>query len=216
MDECIDSLGDAAVFTTLDAYSGYWQVAIKPEDRKKSAFVCHSGHFQYVRMPFGLTNAPATFQRALDMILSQFKWKTCLVYIDDVIIYSKTVEEHIHHVDEVLTALGKAGVTLKMKNCTSFSDKVEYLGHVIRPGRLEVDGTNTASLRNAKPPTSKTELRSFLGLCNVYRRCIQDFTKMAHQLNRLLKKGEPDSSNWTMNKRNHSRSSLKLYARHLY
>ena len=68
MDECIDSLGDAAVFTSLDAYSGYWQVAIKPEDRKKYAFICHSGHFQYVRMPFGLTNAPATFQRALDMI----------------------------------------------------------------------------------------------------------------------------------------------------
>ena len=143
-------------------------------------------------MPFGLTNAPATFQRALDMILSQFKWKTCLVYIDDVIIYSKTVEEHIHHVDEVLTALGKAGVTLKMKKCTFFSDKVEYLGHVIRPGRLEVDGTNTASLRNAKPPTAKTELRSFLGLCNVYRRFIQNFTELAHPLNRLLKKGEPD------------------------
>ena len=114
MDEAIDSLGDAKIFTTLDAYSGYWQIAMKPEDRAKTAFVCHSGHFQYTRMPFGLTNAPATFQRSLDMILSRFKWRTCLVYIDDVIIYSKSVEDHVRHVDEILTALEEAGVTLKI------------------------------------------------------------------------------------------------------
>ena len=170
MDECIDSLGNASVFTTLEAYSGYWQLAIKPEDRHKSAFICHAGQFQYVRMAFGLTNAPATFQRALDMILSRYKSKTCLVHIDDVIIYSKSVEEHIRHVDEVLTALKKAGVTLKKNKCTFFSDTVEYLGHVIKPGRLAIDRTNTASLRDAKLPQTRTELRSFLGVCNVYRR----------------------------------------------
>ena len=112
MDECIDSLGDAKVFTTLDAYSGYWQVAIDEKDRAKTSFVCHSGQYQYVRMPFGLTNAPATFQRALDTILSPFKWKTCLVYIDDKVIFSNNVEEHIRHVNEVFTTLRQAGVTL--------------------------------------------------------------------------------------------------------
>ena len=112
MDECIDSLGDANVFTTLDAYSGYWQVGLEERDRAKTSFVCHAGQYQYKRMPFGLTNAPATFHRALDMILSPFKWKTCLVYIDDIVIFSKSVEEHIRHVDEISTALGEAGVTL--------------------------------------------------------------------------------------------------------
>ena len=107
-------------------------------------------------MPFGLTNAPATFQRALDMVLSTFKWKTCLVYLDDFIIYSKSVEEHIDHVDEILTALDTAGITLKIKKCRFFSEEVEYLGHIIKPGHLEIDKTNTASLREAKPPTTKT------------------------------------------------------------
>ena len=81
---------------------------------------------------------------------------------------------------------------LKMKKCKFFRDKVEYVGHIFRPGRLEVDTVNTASLRDAKPPTTRTELRSFLGLCNVYRRFIRDFTHLAHPLNRLLKKGSPD------------------------
>ena len=152
----IDSLGNASIFATLDAYSGYSKVAIKPEDRHKSAFFCHSGQFQYVIMAFVPTNAPATFQRARDMILSRYKWKTCLVYIYDVIIYSKSVERHIRHVDEVLTALKKAGITLKMTRFTFFSDTVEYLGHVIKPGCLEIDGNNSASLRDAKPPQTRT------------------------------------------------------------
>jgi len=105
MDECIDSLGEATIFSTLDCNAGYWQVAIAPEDREKTAFVCHEGAYQYKRMPFGPTNAPATFQRALDIILSGVKWQSCLIYIDDVIVYSKTGEEHIGHVDHVLRLL---------------------------------------------------------------------------------------------------------------
>ena len=126
------------------------------------------------------------------MILSRFKWLTCLVYIDDVIIYSKSAEDHLRHVDEILTALEEAGVTLKITKCYFFQREVEYLGHIIKPGHLEVDRAKTASLRDAKPPSSKTELRSFLGMCNVYRRFISEFTNWARPLNKLLKKGEPD------------------------
>ena len=192
MDECIDSLGDARIFTTLDAFNRYWQIEIPKEDRGKSAFVCHAGQFQYIRVTFGLTNAPATFQRGLDVILSRFKWKPCLVYLDDIVIFSKSVDEHIDHVDEILTALGEAGGTLKIKKCKVFSKTVEYLGHVIKPGKLEIDNANTKSLRGAKPATTKTELRSFLGLCNVYRRFIKNFSMTAHPLNALLTKGSPD------------------------
>ena len=95
MDECIDSLGDATVFTTLDCNSGYLQVEIAEEDRNKTSFASHSGLYRFLRMPFGLKNAPTTFQRAVDIILSRVKWDTALVYLDDVIVYSRTVTEHI-------------------------------------------------------------------------------------------------------------------------
>jgi len=193
MDECIDTLGEAEYFTTLDAYSGYWEMKIRPQDRHKTAFVCHAGTFQCTRMPFGLTNAPACFQRALDLILTKYKWKTCLVYLDDVIIFSNNVDDHIKHVDEILQTLADAGITLKINKCFFFQKQVEYLGHMVNPGRLEIDKTNVESLRQAEPPKNKTQLRSFLGLCNVYRRFIDDFTGLAHPLNKLLKKGTPDT-----------------------
>ena len=144
-------------------------------------------------MPFGLTNAPATSQRALDIVLTKFKWKSCLVYIDDIIIFSKTVEDHIRHVDEILTTLTEANITLKISKCRFFSDTVEYLGHLIKHGQLQIDDTNTKSLKEAKPPTTKSELRSFLGLCNVYKRFIENFAVLAHPLNQLLRKNSPDT-----------------------
>jgi len=114
MDECIDSLCEATIFSTLDCNACYWQVAIAPEDREKTAFVCQEGAYQYKRMPFGLTNAPATFQRSLHIMLSGVKWQSCLIYLDDVIVYSKTEEEHVGHVDRVMRLLRDTGVTLRL------------------------------------------------------------------------------------------------------
>ena len=88
MDECLDSLGEANVFTTLDCNSGYWQIPVAEEDRPKTTFTCHAGTYQFNRMPFGLMNAPATFQRMLDILLSGYRWKSCLIYLDDIIIFS--------------------------------------------------------------------------------------------------------------------------------
>ncbi len=103
-------LGEAKIFTILDANKGFWQMAIDPLDYEKTAFITHHGLYEWRRMPFGLVNAPETFQRALDVILSKYKWKTCLVYIDDVVIFSDTEEQHIARVDEILQTLGDAGV----------------------------------------------------------------------------------------------------------
>jgi len=111
MDECVDSLGDARVFSTLDCNAGYWQIPVAEEDTHLTAFTCHTGAWQCVRLPFGLCNAPAMFQRAMDLILAGVKWQICLVYLDDVIDFSRSPEEHLQHLDEVLTLLGKAGVT---------------------------------------------------------------------------------------------------------
>ena len=191
MDDCIDSLGNAVVFTTLDANCGYWQLPIRKEDQELTTFVCHKGTYKYVRMPFGLSNAPATFQRVLDIILARYRWQTCLVYLDDVIVFSSREEDHVEHVREVLNALHEAGVTLKLRKCEFFKKSVRYLGHVISPGKLEIDKARTKALLEATHPTNQSELRSFLGCCNVYRRFIRDYTKIAAPLYAKLKKGQP-------------------------
>jgi hypothetical protein len=183
MDECIDSLGDAKIFTTLDCNSGYWQIPARPEDRKNTTFTSHEGLYRFLRMPFGLRNAPATLQRIVDTILSGLTWKTCLVYLDDIIVFYKTPTENMAHLDAVLHRLYRAGLTLNLKKCHFFKETVEYLGHVIRPGQLSVAEKNTATLKNTKHPTTQTELRSFLGLCNVYRRFVRGFSKIAAPLN---------------------------------
>lgn len=193
MDECLDSLGDATMFSTLDCNSGYWQILMKEEDQNKTAFVTHCGVHRFKRMPFGLCNAPATFQRALDMILAKVKWNYALIYLDDVIVYSKAVEEHIQHVDEILTLLKNAGASLKLKKCHFFQSSVDYLGHVILPGKLAVAQKNIESIKKAIYPSTRTQLRSFLGMCNVYRRFVNGFAKIAGPLSDLLKKGEPES-----------------------
>jgi len=186
MDECIDSLCEATIFSTLDCNAGYWQVAIAPEDREKTAFVCHEGAYQYKRMPFGLTNAPATFQWALDIILSGVKWQSCLIYLDDVLMYSKTEEEHIGHVDHVLRLPREANVTLRLPNCRFFRTTVEYLGHEIKPGRLGVMDAHTRALREARFRTARTHVRSFVGMCNVFRRFVLNFARMAAPLTDLM------------------------------
>ena len=191
MDECLDSLGDAIFFSTFDANCGYWQLDVDVRDRAKTAFVCHRGCFEYLRMPFGLCNAPASFQRAMDVILAAYRWKTCLVYLDDVIVFSKTFEEHLKNVSDILHCLKEAGFSLKLAKCSFFKQQVDYLGHVVMPGKLAVAKRTTEAVQNFKVPTTQTHIKSFLGLCNVYRRFVPNFARVAAPLNALLKKGNP-------------------------
>ena len=141
-------------------------------------------------MPFGLINAPATFQRAMDILLSPFRWKLCLVYLDDIINFSTSWEEHIVHVDEILSVLERAGVKLKLRKCEFFVEKIKYLAHVVRPGTLEIDAARTAALEQVRYPQTQTQLRSFLGLCNVYRQFVPHYAKITHPPSQLLKKGQ--------------------------
>ncbi len=143
-------------------------------------------------MPFGLTNAPATFQRALDILLSGVQWQFRLVYLDDVIIYSNSEREHIDHVDQVLSILRRAGLSLKFRKSHLFKKSVNYLGHTIRQGKLEIAMKPTEALEGFQFPKTQTQVRSFLGLCNVYSRFVKRFAKVAAPLNDLLKKGCPD------------------------
>jgi len=191
MDECIDSRGDARVFSTLDCNAGYWQIPVAEDDKHLTAFTCHSSAWQCVRLPFGLCNAPSTFQRAIDMILAGVKWQICLVYLDDVIVFSRSPEEHLQHLDEVLKRLGKAGVTLKAAKCHFFQEEVEYLGRVIRPGRVHVLEKNLRAQRGLGCPETQTQMKSFLGMCGVYRRFVAVFAKIAKPLTALTSTKPP-------------------------
>jgi len=185
MDDCLDSLGDAQFFSTLDCNAGHWPIPRSEEDKPKTACTCQCGTYQCTRLPFGLGTAPATVQRAIDMILSGVKWQNVLVYLDDLIIISANAESHLSQLDTVLTLLGKHGVTLKAQRCHLFSSEVDNLGHVVRPGRLSLNEENLEAIKKAVFPKTQTQLRSFLGLCNVYRRFTVDFSKTAKPLNDL-------------------------------
>ena len=188
IDDCLDSLGDAAVFSTFDCNSGYWQIPVASEDRDKTTFITRTGTFRHVRMPFGLRKAPDTFQRALGIILSGLRWQTCLIYPDDVIVFSKDTNEHVAHVDEVVTLLRSAGVSLKLKKCEFFQPKVDYFGHVITLGKLAVATENTKAFEYAAFPRNATQVRSFVGAANGYRRFVKNFSGIAKPLNEMLKK----------------------------
>jgi hypothetical protein len=124
MDDCIEFPGDAQIFTTLGCNSGYWQIPVAPEDVENSTLTSREGTFQFTRMPFGLRNAPATFQRTVDIVFSGLRWKTCLVYLDDIIVFSNSSEEHASHLDEVLSLLYGARSSLKLAKCSFFLDTV--------------------------------------------------------------------------------------------
>jgi hypothetical protein len=131
IDMCLDCLSSASIFSVMDLQSGYWQLEIAESDRDKTAFISNHGLYEYVKMPFGLCNAPSTFQRCIELILRGLQWKTLLIYIDDIVIYSSNMEDHIRALDEVLVRLSKAGLKLKPSKCDFFKNEVLYLGHVI-------------------------------------------------------------------------------------
>lgn len=163
MDECINTLGDAKYFPTLDAYSRYWQIKIRRKDRPRTAHISHAGTFQYTRMALGPANAPACLQSALEMILTKDKWSTSLVYVDNVIIFLRNLNYYIGHVGETLSNLVDAGVTLETNNCHVFQRKVDNLGHMVEPGRLEIDKRNAETLHQAQISHTRLTFVRFSG-----------------------------------------------------
>ena len=135
IDESLDALGGRQWFTTLDLLTGYWQVELSEDAREKSAFVTRSGLWQFKVLPFGLTSAPATFERLMETIFRGLQWKTLLIYLDDIIIFSKDTDTHRERLTEVLGRLRKAGLKVKPSKCSLFAKEVEYLGHISQLAR---------------------------------------------------------------------------------
>ncbi|KAK3102810.1 hypothetical protein FSP39_014067 [Pinctada imbricata] len=189
IDEFLDQLAGNAWFSTLDLFTGYWQVEVEENDRPKTAFTTRKGLFQFCQMPFGLCSAPATFQRLMETVLAGKQWKICLVYLDDVIVYGKSFSQMLENLRTVFNCLLKAGLKLKPKKCTWFSKEVRYLGHVVSEQGISTDPDKISAVKNWPVPVNVKEVRSFLGLCGYYRRYIQDFAAKAKCLHKLTEKG---------------------------
>ncbi|KAA3678006.1 uncharacterized protein DEA37_0008956 [Paragonimus westermani] len=189
IDDTIDALSGTEWFSTLDLASGYWQVEVEPSDRLKTAFVVPSGLYEFETMPFGLTNAPATFQRLMQQVLGDLIPKQCLVYLDDVIVHGRTVDEHLHNLSNVLSRLAEAGLKLNPAKCSFMRTEVKYLGHVISQSGVSCDPEKVRKVKEWPTPESVEEIRSFLGLASYYRRFVPRFSHIAKPLTLLTEKG---------------------------
>lgn len=192
--ETLDYLGGCRYFTTLDMTSGYHQIPMAKKSQEKTAFIVDSGLYEYTRMPFGLRNAPASFQRMMDGVLRGLKPERCLVYLDDIIVFSDTMEGHVERLRDVFRRLDDAGLSLKIGKCHFASSSVNYLGHVIGNEGIRPEPAKIEAVQSFPVPTCVKELQSFLGLANYYRRFVNGFASIAKPLTNLLKKGR--AFNW--------------------
>lgn len=188
IDDTLDTLSGATWFSTLDLQSGYWQVEIDEKDKEKTAFSIGNGLWQFNVMPFGLCNAPATFERLMERVLKGLHWRTCLVYLDDIIIMGKDFDDHLKNLEEVFERLEAAGLKLSAKKCSLFQREVKYLGHKVTSEGIHTDEDKIKAVKNWPRPTNLHELRSFLGLCTYYRRFVPGFANVAGSLHELTQK----------------------------
>ena len=187
IDSCLLAMSEAKRFSTFDMRSSYHQVRVAPEDMDKTAFICPRGTYRFKTMPFGLCNAGATFQRLMDIVMTGLNMEICLVYLDDIIGYSKTTEGHLKRLEEVLLRLRQAGLKLKPEKCVLFQKSVSFLGHVISDEGIGTDPQKIADVTEWPVPGSQKEVRSFLGLASYYRRFVRGFANMAAPLHDLVK-----------------------------
>lgn len=178
----IQNLGKAKIFSTIDLESGYHQIIIKENDREKTAFSINHAKFHFVRLPFGLKNAPSIFQRCVNNILHDFIGKFAYVYIDDVLIFSMSEEEHMKHISLIFKALHEANMKISNEKSHFFKLNIEFLGHIIKHGRITVDPEKIATIRDYEIPKTLKQLRSFLGLAGYYRKFIEGFAKITKPL----------------------------------
>ncbi|GFT66373.1 transposon Tf2-6 polyprotein [Trichonephila clavipes] len=173
----------------MDLRSGYWQIEIEEADREKTAFITPEGLYEFKVMPFGLCNAPATFERMMDNLLRHFKWTMCLCYLDDIIVFSETFEDHFIRLRLVLKCLQEAGLKLNSKKCLFAAQEVKILGHLVSSNGVRPDPDKIKAVRNFPTPKNIHDIRSFLGLCSYFRRFIKGFCYLAEPLQSLLKSG---------------------------
>ncbi|KAJ9547026.1 hypothetical protein OSB04_019569 [Centaurea solstitialis] len=194
MDDLFDQLLGASWFSKIDLRSGYHQMRFRKADIEKTAFRTRYGHYKFVVMPFGLTNAPAAFMDLMNRVCSRMLDRSVIVFIDDILVYSMTKEEHEVHLREVLETLRKEKLYAKFSKCAFWLREVQFLGHVVNQDGIMVDPAKISAVMQWGIPKTPSEIRSFLGLAGYYQRFIQDFSNIALPLASLTKKSA--AFNW--------------------
>lgn len=186
--DILDKLGKAQYFSTLDLANGFHQIEMNPHDIPKTAFSTETGHYEFKRMPFGLKNAPSTFQRVMNNVLRGLQNEICCVYLDDVIVYSTSLQEHINRLKLIFERFRQSNFKVQLDKSEFLHKEVAYLGHKITKEGVKPDPAKIDAVKNFPIPTTQKEIKSFLGLAGYYRRFIKDFAKISKPLTLCLKK----------------------------
>ena len=189
IEDLFDQLKGAGVFSKIDLRSGYYQLRVKDVDVPKTAFRTRYGHYEFLVMPFGLTNAPAAFMDLMNKVFRPYLDQFVVVFIDDILVYSKDEQEHEQHLKIVLLTLRDKKLYAKLSKCDFWLKEISFLGHIMSAEGIRVDPVKIEAVVNWKPPRNFTEVRSFLGLAGYYRRVVKGFSIIASPLTKLLRKG---------------------------
>ena len=189
IDASLDALGGATWFSTLDFRSGYYQVPLNRKDAHKTAFISLSGSYQWKVLPMGLCNSASTFQRLMNMVLAGLTYTSCLVYLDDIIKMSTTLDEHLDRLAEIFLRIRAAKLKLRPDKCKMLRREVTFLGHVVSAEGIAMDANKLAVVRDWATPRCLREVRVFIGLCAYYRRYVKDFSTIARPLHALTHQG---------------------------
>ena len=185
IDNVMDIMTGAKYFTTIDLTSGYWQCRMSEKDKEKTAFVTPTGLYQFRVLAFGLSNGPATYQRLMDFVLKGLTWKKCVVYLDDIIVFSPTFDEHLKRLNQVLARLQKANLKIQPTKCHFALQEVNYLGYKLTDKGLLPNDDRISQIQAMTAPVDKKGVRRFLGTVNYYKRFIPDLARIASPLYRL-------------------------------
>lgn len=186
IDEFLDELSGAKYFSRLDMASGFHQIRMSVDDEFKTTFKTHHGHFQFRVIPFGLTNAPTTFQCLMNSIFAAQMRKSVLIFMDDILVYSPSLETHVEHLQEVFHILQQHQLFAKRSKCSFARNSIDYLGHIISDKAVATDPSMTVAMLSWPVPTSHTLLRGFLGLTGYYKKIVQHYGILAKPLTSLL------------------------------